>query len=306
MSSLSRYNPFNPNGSGSGYGLGSGSGYGSFGLGTNPSASFMDSNSAIANVTFLIIVIFVFIIFLRIGVAILVYFMKPDSSPRLINGMVKGNQLLTIHQDPSSNDAITIYRSSNENEGIEFTWSVWIYINDIIANSDNTYKHVFSKGNLTIAENGMNEPNNAPGVYLAPNRNTLVVVMNTFRVINEEVIIPNIPINKWVNVIIRCENTTMDIYINGTISRSINLVGVPKQNYGNVYVGANGGFDGYVSNLWYYNYALGTSAIQRLVEKGPNTQMVGSSINDKTHDYLSLRWFFFGAGNGFNPDLSDV
>ena len=40
----------------------------------------------------------------------------------------------------------------------------------------------------------------------------------------------------------------MDIYANGTIVRSLQLTGVPKQNYGNVYVGANGGFDGYVSN----------------------------------------------------------
>lgn len=300
MNSLSQYNPYNSNGVGSSnYGIG-------LGTSSTPSASFMESNGAIANVTFLIIVVFAFIILLRVGVAILVYFMQTDSSPRLINGMVKGNQLLTIYQDPSSNDAITIYRSSNENEGIEFTWSVWIFINDIIANSDNTFKHVFSKGNLTVGENGMMEPNNAPGVYLAPNRNALVVVMNTYRVINEEVIIPNIPINKWMNVIIRCQNTTMDVYINGTISRSINLTGIPKQNYGNVYVGANGGFDGYVSNLWYYNYALGTSAIQRLVEKGPDTTINGTSLNDKSSDYLSLRWYFFGAGNGFNPDLPSV
>jgi len=107
-----------------------------------------------------------------------------------------------------------------------------------------------------------------------------------------------------VNVIIRCQNTTLDVYINGTIARSINLIGVPKQNYGDVYVAMNGGFDGYISNLWYYNYALGTSAIQKLVEQGPNTKMIGTSgLSDTLYDYLSMRWFFFGAGNGFNPDL---
>jgi hypothetical protein len=264
----------------------------------------MESNSAIANVTFLIIVIFEFIILLRIGVAILAYFIQsPDNSPLLIDGMVKGGQLVTIYQDPSSNDAKTIYRSANEDKGIEFTWSSWIFINDI-TNSANTYRHIFSKGNLTVGENGMMAPNNAPGLYLTPNNNSLVVVMNTYSVINEEVIIPNIPINKWVSVIIRCQNTTMDVYINGTIARSINLVGIPKQNYGNVYVGANGGFDGYVSNLRYYNYALGTSAIQGLVEKGPNTKLKGSTgMEDNMHDYLSLRWYFFGQDNDYNADL---
>jgi hypothetical protein len=91
--------------------------------------------------------------------------------------------------------------------------------------------------------------------------------MNTFNVINEEIVIPDIPINKWVNVIIRCQNTTLDVYINGTIARSINLVGVPKQNYGDVYIAPNGGFSGYISNLWYYNYALGINEISRIANK---------------------------------------
>jgi len=30
--------------------------------------------------------------------------------------------------------------------------------------------------------------------------------------------------------------------------------------------------------------------------------MVGSNgMNDKLFDYLSLRWFFYGAGDGYNP-----
>jgi hypothetical protein len=31
--------------------------------------------------------------------------------------------------------------------------------------------------------------------------------------------------------------------MNGTIARSINLVGVPKQNYGDVFVAMNGGME---------------------------------------------------------------
>jgi hypothetical protein len=120
--------------------------------------------------------------------------------------------------------------------------------------------------------------------------------MNTFDVINEEITIPEIPMNKWVNVIIRCTHTTLDVYINGTIARSLNLTGVPKQNYGDVYVAMNGGFDGYISNLWYYNYALGAAAIQNLMTSGPNTTMInGGSSNSMTsnlNNYLSLRWFF--------------
>jgi hypothetical protein len=143
-------------------------------------------------------------------------------------------------------------------------------------------------------------------LYIAPGAsegsNKLIVMMNTFDMINEEIEIPNIPVNKWINVILRCRNTFLDVYVNGTITRSIDLSGVPKQNYGDVFVALNGGFDGYISNLQYYNYALGTTAIQKLVSNGPNTTMTSSSgLNDKTINYLSLRWFFTGANDMYNP-----
>ncbi len=128
--------------------------------------------------------------------------------------------------------------------------------------------------------------------------------MNTFNVINEEITINDIPLNKWVNVIIRCQNNTLDVYINGTIVKSHHLHGVPKQNYGDVYIAPNGGFSGYISNLWYYNYAIETADITKLTTKGPNLNMKGSgskSLNMTTPDYLSLRWFFYGAEDSFNP-----
>jgi hypothetical protein len=261
---------------------------------------FLNSNSIVAQIAFLILVIVAFIILLRIGVSLLSYFLQPSPSPHLIDGMVDGRQMIIFPQDPSSNGAVTIYRSVNASEGLEFTWSTWIFINSLETNAG-LYKHIFSKGNSNLNKNGMVEPNNAPGLYIAPNSNNLVVVMNTYNVINEEIIIPDIPINKWVNVIIRCENTNLDVYINGTIARSINLVGVPKQNYGDVYVAMNGGFDGYVSNLWYYNYGLGTAEIQNIINKGPNTKMIGGNgLSNKIYDYLSLRWFFYGTNNAYN------
>jgi len=269
--------------------------------GTFGTKEFLESNSLVAKFAFLLLVLFGFVILLRLGISVLSYFVKPNESPHLIDGMVDATQMITFQQDPSNNGAVTIYRSVNATDGLEFTWSTWIFINNLQTNAG-IFKHVFSKGNSNLTENGMIQPNNAPGLYIAPNTNSLVVVMNTFNVINEEIIIPDIPINKWFNVIIRCENTTLDVYINGTIARSVNLIGVPKQNYGDVYVAMNGGFDGYISNLWYYNYALGTAAIQKIINGGPDTTMISENgMSDKIYNYLSLRWFFYGAGDAYNP-----
>ena len=270
---------------------------------TETNGSFSESNSLVAKFSFLLLIIFMFILLLNVGISLIAWLVKPSPSPKLINGMIDATQMVTFAQDPSSNGSTTIYRSNNANDGIEFTWSVWILINNL-QYLEGQYKHVFYKGNNNLESNGLNFPNNAPGLYIAPNTNALVVMMNTFNDINEETVIPDIPLNKWVNVIIRCQNNKLDVYINGTITRSVQLMGVPKQNYGDVFVAANGGFNGYISNLWYYNYALGTSEISNISTKGPNTTLTNSSsINTTMKDpnYLSLRWYFYGSGDSYNP-----
>ena len=268
--------------------------------GTFGPRDFLDSNSLVIKVAFLFLVIFAFIVLLRVGVMIIGMISNANQSPHLIDGMVDATQLIIFPQDPSNNNAVTIYRSVNGTDGIEFTWSVWVYINNL-QYLEGQYKHVFYKGNSNLETNGLNFPNNSPGLYIAPNTNDLIVMMNTYNTINEEIIIQDVPLNKWVNVIIRCQNTTLDVYINGIISRSLQLNGVPKQNYGDVFVAMNGGFAGYISNLWYYNYALGVSDIHKLFVKGPNTKMLNSSsasaMNAKLNNYLSLRWFFNDTSN---------
>jgi len=268
----------------------------------NGTQEFLNSNSLVAKICFILLVFFLFVILLSLGINIISWFLSPSNSPKLINGMIDAKQLLIIPQDPTSSGAITVPRSNNAKDGIEFTWSVWIFIDDLTYNSGK-YRCVFYKGNDTInTSTGLNFPNNSPGLYIGPNSNELVVFMNTFNVINEQITIPNIPINKWINVIIRCENTELDVYINGTVARSYKLHGVPKQNYGDVYVAMNGGFSGNISNLWYYNYALGAGAIQSIASKGPNTKMLSANGNTiKNTSYLSTRWYFGGSQDTYNP-----
>ena len=289
----------------------------------NATQDFFKSNSIVAKLAFLLLVMFVFILALRIGISILGYFFGPSDTAQLVQGTIDAaTNPMIIPQNPDATGAVTLNRSVNESGGIEFTWSVWMFVNGDDMDSQR-YRCVFYKGNDYATqmssktdgdsngggnnvENmdylGMNFPNNSPGLYIKPNTNDIVVIMNTFNVINEEITIQDIPLNKWMNVIIRCKNTNLDVYINGTIAKSHVLHGVPKQNYGDVYVAPNGGFSGNISNLWYYNYALGTTAIQSLVNKGPNTTMTGeSNIGLKDANYLSLRWFFYGAEDAYNP-----
>ena len=267
----------------------------------NKTKDFFNSNSLVAKIAFILLVVFMFAIVLRLAISFIGnIFSYKSRTTKFFDGMVDAKQLLVYPQDPNTDGAKTISRSVNATDGIEFTWSVWILIDDLTYNSGK-YKCVFYKGNDGIQDTGLNFPNNAPGLYINPDTNAMTIMMNTFNVINQMVVIPDVPLNKWFNVMIRCENTTLDIYVNGSIIKSQMLHGVPKQNYGNVYVGMNGGFSGNISNLWYYDYALGIAEIQNIMKKGPNTKLLGSTFSSKDPNYLSLRWYFYGDNDAYNP-----
>ena len=222
------------------------------------SKEFLQSNTIVGKVAFLIIVLFIFIIVLRLGISLLSWFIQGSTSPHFINGIVDAKQMLIFPQDPTQRGSKTLSRSINQHDGVEFTWSIWLFIDDLTY-KEGQYRHIFHKGNSEMGPNGLIQPNNAPGLYIYPNTNALYVLMNTYNEINESISIMDIPLNKWMNVIIRCQNTTMDVYINGVITQSLQLKGVPKQNYGDVYTSMNGGFSGFISDLWYYDKALTTT-----------------------------------------------
>jgi hypothetical protein len=116
--------------------------------------------------------------------------------------------------------------------------------------------------------------------------------MNTFNKIKEEIVVEDIPLNKWINVIIRVENNNLDVYINGVIVKRHILESVPKQNYGDVYASLNGGYNGYTSSLRYWNYALNIRDIQKVVDQGPSLSMSEAVMTESKPRYFSLRWFF--------------
>ena len=269
--------------------------------------NFQDSNSAIMNFAFVIMIIIIFFIALQMSITLISsLFSYQNNKPYLVNGMVDGKTMIEVEQDPNNSDSTTIIRSSNENDGVEFTWSTWLFLDDLEYNKGQ-FRHIFHKGDDNINYDddtigaGLSYPNNAPGLYLAPYKNDLVVVINTFQNVVERILINNITLNKWINVIIRCENKTIDVYINGSIARRHVLSGLPRQNYGNVFICMNGGFSGNLSNLRYYNYALGTREIESIIFWGPNTNMADeSNMNKKNYNYLSFKWYSSGQVNNSN------
>ena len=258
------------------------------------SGEFLKSNSLIAKFSFLILVLIGFMILLNLGIRIIGFFMKPNTSPKLINGTMNGANEVVISQDPKNSQAIPVLRSDNQNKGIEFTWSLWMYINDVAKTP--RYSNVFNKGNASYNENGIASVNNGPGLYIDNENNDLVIVMNTVDVHDYEeiIVIKDVPLRKWFHCIIRIENTALDVYINGAIVSRAVLQDVPKQNYENVNICKNGGFNGNLSDLQYFDKAISIFQINNIVAWGRNTSSANENASGDATGfpyYLSNLWY---------------
>jgi hypothetical protein len=284
--------------------------------GVNASSQFLQSNTIVAKVVFILMVIIGFVVLLSLGILFLTYMTAPPRNPFLIYGMIDGGYSMEITQDPSLTGSVYIQKSNNQNTGIEFTWSFWIYVKDtnngiqtttvnngVTTTTKQTYQHVFNKGNRQYdATSGMATVNNAPGVYLKPSTASGGVQYCSMHFMMDTVVandqlktidIDNIPIRKWVHVAMRMENTVMDVYVNGTISKRLVMNNVPKQNYDNVYICQNGGFNGKLSNMRYYSYALNVFEINNIVSWGPNLTEVDYAAAQSNYYYLSRSWYSY-------------
>ena len=94
------------------------------------SKEFLSSNSFVAKISFIILIIIAFILLFNFSYWIMNMVLTPSKSPYLINGMKDGKTLKVISQDLRQNGSIPIYRSNNQYNGVEMTWSTWIYIDD--------------------------------------------------------------------------------------------------------------------------------------------------------------------------------
>jgi hypothetical protein len=236
------------------------------------------------------------------------------------NTYTSGTRMYTALQDPSLSTALTIYPSENRRNGIEFSYSMFIYIKASTFNritSGSGLYHIMHKGYPKTY------PLFGPGIFCREDENTLRIYMNSFNTWNNYKEIQNIPVDKWFHLTITCKGNIVYIYINGNLKQkmsfSSNNNSSPYQNYGNVYLFNNrklsinnsptasicsdsvcrsdemsplvfsGSIDGMVSRVYYFSYALTYTEIQSLMNVGPSTVMDSQDMS--ISPYLINTWW---------------
>lgn len=268
------------------------------------SQEFLNSNSIIAKFVFVILVVIVFMTLLKFGFYLVTYLTSPNTNPYIIHGMLTGTAYTIFPQDPASGTPV-VYRSHNQSGGAEFTWAIWLKVDQMP--NDEKYKCVFVKGTDQYetmgAVTGISNVNNGPGLYLKKNvvaPSGELLLRYVMDVVNPDldsqtapisVDISNCPVGKWFHVAIRLQNKTMDCYVNGVITNRMSFGNyIPKQNYDSIIYAGNGGFSGAASNLRYYDYALSVFEINSIVYYGPNLNAANGSAGS-FFDYLGRSWY---------------
>lgn len=253
-------------------------------------SEFLQSNGLLAKCGFIILLFILFLFLFKIGVQVLGSFMGPSKNPYLVYGKLEGATLVTISQDPSNKSAIPILRSNNGRSGAEFTWSVWLFLN---LGAGDLLKPIFVKGNPTSTANSLYETN-GPGMYVKSESGVgkITFAFDDVDGGQNTMDITNVPLQKWVHIAYRLQNTILDVYVNGVIQNRLQMTKAPKQNYYDVTV--CGGFAGYLSNLRYYNSALTVFDINNIIMFGPNTnpsKLSADSAKNTNYSYLSNQWY---------------
>lgn len=231
------------------------------------------------------LVLFLVGLFLLLVVGMIVYWiykaiMKArkgdDENPILVSGSIDAS-------DPKNVKSWKLPTSSGSNSpNMAFTISFWMYIADWYYRVDDP-KAILIKG--TSVGNSVSGSDAAPGIWLAPDKNNLLVATRVLGRKKPQVCdVANIPIQKWVHVAYVLDNRTVDVYVDCKLERSCVLTGVPLLNNQKLHLfpqnpsspGGPGttdgqtGFLGQLSSLRYFSHALRPVDVARICNEGPH------------------------------------
>ena len=193
-------------------------------------------------------------------------------------------------QTTSQIAADTLADNGTNTPATNFAYSIWFFVNDF------NYRYGEKKvifGRMeptgktdTTSIEGLSGKNPCPVVYLGANENTVTTALTyqsdtatTSTSSNIDICeVANVPIQKWVNLVISVYGRTLDTYIDGKLVRTCLLTNIAKVNSDtDVYVTPSGGFDGWTSKFQYFANALNPQEAYNIYAAGYGNGMFSNT-----------------------------
>lgn len=180
----------------------------------------------------------------------------------VINYVMKDVNTLTALTSAKTSQKIEstdLSTSTTAGNSSNFTYSIWFYVDDW------NYRYGEPKVIFGRMSSGSGSKEPCPSVVLGPIQNNVVVSLAVYPGLDDipedgtnytihNCPIANIPIQRWVNVLMSVYGRTLDLYVDGKLVRTCILPGVAKiDSTAPVYITPNGGFSGWTSKFQYWS-----------------------------------------------------
>lgn len=247
--------------------------------------NLLDNSSDSGKITILLVVLAIILV---VFIGCMVYINYKKYNQYKVQDFVEAELLEKIHNCKNKLLTIPGNKIPSSSLGNEYSLNLWLYINDYNYKYGET-KYVLMKGS-SKPTNGMYHSSN-PGIYLDKTKNDLVINIELQSGEEENVLSPassddvsfalcrvsNIPLQRWVCLNLSLYNNIMDVYLDGKLYKSCVFNGFPKPNNEPMYLGFDGGFDGFVSQIKWANKNLSPEEIYKKYEAGP--KILGNPID---------------------------
>ena len=153
-----------------------------------------------------------------------------------------------------------------QNNATNFAYSVWFYVDDW------SYRYGEPKIVLGRLDQDLHP---SPSIILGAIENNIKIETTVYPSSKSDsnsthtCNVANVPIQKWVNLIVSLYGRTLDVYIDGKLVRTCVLPGVAKvSNNAPLYITPLGGFSGYTANIHYFADSLSPQQAYNIYRDG--------------------------------------
>jgi hypothetical protein len=165
----------------------------------------------------------------------------------------------------------------NNKHSSNYTYSTWIYVND--------WNYRFGEPKIILGR--LDKDNNpCPSITLGAMENNLTVAVACYQTAKSKSMkthqctIRNVPLQKWVNLIVSLFGRTLDLYLDGKLVRTCVLPGVAKADpASNILITPNGGFNGWTTNFQYWPNASNPQQAFNIYRGGFGGSILGNIFN---------------------------
>ena len=218
----------------------------------------------------------------------------------VINYFIADRSKLTSMADAKTMQTIAPaqIQGSNNTSASNFSYSIWFYIDD--------WNYLYGQKKIIFGRMDTSNQNPCPVVSLGATVNNIDVNMtvypdakctstgdascNTLHTCS----VWNVPIQRWVNLIVSCYGRTLDVYIDGKLVRTCVMPGVANiSSASSMYVTPNGGFAGYTALFQYWSTPCDPQKAWNVYKSGYGANMLSQygvkiALMDGTNEASSV------------------